>query len=53
MGREPKEISEKNLSRIIQARIQEIFEFIMWEIHKSGYENKLVKIMKKNLRSQY
>lgn len=42
MGREPKEISEKNLSRIIQARIQEIFEFIMWEIHKSGYENKLV-----------
>lgn len=42
MGREPKEISEKNLARIIQARVQEIFEFIMWEIHKSNFQNKLI-----------
>lgn len=42
MGREPKEISEKNLARIIQARVQEIFDFIMFEIHKSGFENRLV-----------
>ena len=42
MGREPKEISEKNLARIIQARVEEIFEYVMWDIHRSGYENKLV-----------
>jgi len=41
MGREPKEISEKNLSRIIQARVEEIFEYVMWDIHRSGYENKV------------
>lgn len=42
MGREPKEISEKNLARIIQARVQEIFDYVMWDIHRSGYENKLI-----------
>ena len=42
MGREPKEISEKNLARIIQARVQEIFDYVMWDIHRSGFENKLV-----------
>ncbi len=41
MGREPKEISEKNLARIIQARVQEIFDYVMWDIHRSGFENKL------------
>ncbi|MGB0862190.1 MAG: cell division protein FtsA [Saprospiraceae bacterium] len=41
-GREPKEISEKNLARIIQARIQEIFDHVYWEIRRSGYERKLV-----------
>jgi len=41
-GRDPKEISEKNLARIIQARIEEIFEFVMWEINRSGYQNKLL-----------
>ncbi|MFN8281487.1 MAG: cell division protein FtsA [Saprospiraceae bacterium] len=41
MGREPKEISEKNLARIIQARVEEIFDYVMWDIHRSGFENKL------------
>ncbi len=41
-GREGKEISEKNLSRIIQARVEEIFDYILWEIRRSGYENKLI-----------
>jgi cell division protein FtsA len=41
-GREPKEISEKNLARIIQARVEEIFDYIMWEIRRSGYEEKLI-----------
>ena len=41
-GREHKEISEKNLSRIIQARIEEIFDYILWEIRRSGFENKLI-----------
>ena len=42
MGREPKEISEKNLARIIQSRLEEMFEYIMWEIRRSGFENKLI-----------
>jgi cell division protein FtsA len=41
-GREPKEISLKNLSHIIQARTEEIIEHIYYEIKNSGYENKLI-----------
>ena len=41
-GRDVKEVSEKNLARIIQARIEEIFEFVMWEIERSGFQNKLI-----------
>lgn len=41
-GREPKEISEKNLARIIQARMEEILEYVMYEIEKSGYKDKLI-----------
>jgi len=41
-GRQPKEISEKNLARIIQARMEEIFDYVVWEIRRSGYENKLI-----------
>jgi cell division protein FtsA len=41
-GKEVKEISEKNLSRIIQARMEEILDFISWEISRSGYQNKLL-----------
>jgi cell division protein FtsA len=41
-GREPKEISVKNLSNIIQARMEEIIEHIHFEIKNSGYEKKLI-----------
>jgi len=41
-GRDHKEISEKNLSRIIQARMEEIFDYVLWEIRRSGYERKLI-----------
>ena len=41
-GREPKEISEKNLARIIQARVEEIFDYVIWEIRRSGFERKLI-----------
>lgn len=41
-GREPKEISEKNLARIIQARVEEIFDHVYWEIRRSGYERRLI-----------
>ena len=40
-GRENKEISQKNLSLIIQARLEEIFDYVMWDIQRSGYERKL------------
>jgi len=40
-GRDPKEISEKNLARIIEARIEEIFDYVQWEIRRSGYDTKL------------
>jgi len=41
-GREPKEISVKNLAFIIQARMEEIIEHVYYEIKSSGYENKLI-----------
>ena len=41
-GRDHKEISEKNLSRIIQARVEEIFDYVLWEIKRSGFDNKLI-----------
>lgn len=41
-GRDPKEISEKNLARIIQARVEEIFDYVYWEIRRSGLEKKLI-----------
>ncbi|HRF41806.1 MAG TPA: cell division protein FtsA, partial [Saprospiraceae bacterium] len=41
-GRDHKEISEKNLSLIIQARAEEILDYVMWEIKRSGYERKLI-----------
>lgn len=41
-GRDPKEISEKNLAKIIQARLEEIFDYVLWEIRRSGYEGKLI-----------
>lgn len=41
-GHEPKEISEKNLARIIQARVEEILDYALWEIRSSGYDRKLI-----------
>jgi cell division protein FtsA len=41
-GREPKEISVKNLAFIIQARMEEIIEHVYYEIKSSGYEKKLI-----------
>ncbi|MEZ4920188.1 MAG: cell division protein FtsA [Saprospiraceae bacterium] len=41
-GREHKEISEKNLVRIIQARMEEVLDYVLWEIRRSGYERKLI-----------
>ncbi|MDX1685135.1 MAG: cell division protein FtsA [Saprospiraceae bacterium] len=41
-GREAKEISEKNLAKIIQARMEEIFDYILFEIRRTGYERKLI-----------
>lgn len=41
-GRDHKEISERNLAMIIQARMEEIFELVKMEIKKSGYERKLI-----------
>ena len=40
-GRPPKEISMKNLASIIQARMEEIVEYVHFEIKNSGYEKKL------------
>lgn len=41
-GRDPKEISEKNLALIIQARVEEILDYVVWQIRRSGYESKLI-----------
>ena len=41
-GREPKEISLKNLAHIIQARMEEIIEQVYFEIKSSGFEKKLI-----------
>jgi len=40
-GRPHKEISVKYLAQIIQARMEEILEFVLFEIKSSGYERKL------------
>ena len=41
-GREPKEISVKNLASIIQARMEEIIENVYFEIKNSGFEKKII-----------
>lgn len=40
-GREPKHISIRFLSKIIQARMEEIIDYIAFEIENSGFSNKL------------
>jgi len=41
-GREPREISVRNLASIIQARMEEIIEHVHYEIKNSGYEKRLI-----------
>lgn len=41
-GHDHKEISEKNLALIIQARVEEILDYVIWEIRRSGFEGKLI-----------
>jgi cell division protein FtsA len=41
-GREAKEISVKNLANIIEARVEEIFEQVSFEIKQSGFANQLI-----------
>jgi cell division protein FtsA len=41
-GRDPKEISSKNLAQIIQARMEEILEHVHFEIRNSGMEKHLI-----------
>ncbi|HIP47355.1 MAG TPA: cell division protein FtsA [Lutibacter sp.] len=44
-GRDPKEITLKNLSKIIHARITEIIEQVFQEIKKYGYDTKRGKLI--------
>jgi cell division protein FtsA len=41
-GRAPREIRVRNLSSIIQARMEEIIDYVYYEIVHSGYEKKLI-----------
>jgi cell division protein FtsA len=40
-GREPKSITERSLAQIIQARVEEIFDYVMFEVKRSGFERKI------------
>lgn len=41
-GRDAKEVSVKNLANIIEARVEEIFEQVSFEIKSSGFANSLI-----------
>lgn len=41
-GREPKEITRKNLANIIHARMEEIIDQVYYEIKSSGWEQKII-----------
>jgi cell division protein FtsA len=41
-GRDSKEISEKNLAKIIQARVDEVLDYVYHEINRSGFNRKLI-----------
>ena len=43
-GKDPKEVSVKNLSSIIEARMKEIIDLVNYQIQSSGYEIKLMTI---------
>ena len=41
-GRDPREILERNLAMIIQARVEEILDYVLAEVKRSGFERKLI-----------
>lgn len=41
-GRDPREISRRELCEIIQPRMEEIFKFIDYEIKQSGYQDEII-----------
>ena len=41
-GKDPKEVSVKNLSAIIEARMKEIIDLVNFQIQASGYQDKLM-----------
>jgi cell division protein FtsA len=41
-GKEPKEVSVKNLAAIIEARMKEIIDLVNHQIQSSGYQDKLM-----------
>ncbi len=41
-GRDSKRISQTTLAMIIQARVEEVFDFIMLKLQESGYERQLI-----------
>lgn len=41
-GKDPKEITKRNLSKIIQSRMEDIIELVHYEIENSGYSNKIL-----------
>lgn len=41
-GRDPREILERNLAMIIQARVEEVLDYVLSEVKRSGYERKLI-----------
>tara|TARA_B100000683_G_scaffold267913_1_gene302290 strand:- start:4207 stop:5532 length:1326 start_codon:yes stop_codon:yes gene_type:complete len=41
-GKDPKEVSVKNLSAVIESRMKEIIDLVNYQIKSSGYQNKLM-----------
>ena len=41
-GKDPKEVSVRNLSAVIESRMKEIIDLVNYQIKSSGYQNKLM-----------
>ena len=41
-GKDPKEVSVKNLSAVIESRMKEIIDLVNYQIKSSGYQDKLM-----------
>lgn len=44
-GRDPKEISTRNLASIIQSRVEEMVEHVRYAIRLSGFERQLIGVL--------